>query len=53
LCANDEINTTNANGMVSRIMMSVSQIEIERTSERTKIGLAGAIKVGNIPYKAP
>ena len=43
--ANDEINTTNANGkMVSRLLMSVSQNEIERTSERTKIGLAGAIK---------
>lgn len=44
-CANDEINTTNANGkMVSRILMSVSQQEIERTSERTKVGLAGAIR---------
>ena len=33
---NDDINTTTANGkMVSRIMMSVSQNEIERTSERT------------------
>ena len=27
--------------------------EIERTSERTKIGLAGAIKVGHIPHQAP
>lgn len=53
-CANDEINTTNANGkMVSRLLMSVSQNEIERTSERTKIGLAGAIKQGHIPNKAP
>ena len=53
-CANDEVNTTNANGkMVSRLLMSVSQNEIERTSERTKIGLAGAIKAGNIPHKAP
>ena len=53
-CANDEINTTNANGkMISRILTSVSQQEIERTSERTKIGLAGAIKVGNIPHRAP
>ena len=48
-CANDEINTTNANGkMISRILTSVSQQEIERTSERTKIGLAGAIKVCHI-----
>ena len=53
-CANDEINTTNANGkMISRILTSVSQQEIERTSERTKIGLAGAIKVGHIPHQAP
>ena len=53
-CANDDINTTNANGkMISRILTSVSQQEIERTSERTKIGLAGAIKVGHIPHKAP
>ena len=53
-CANDEINTTNANGkMVSRLLMSVSQNEIERTSERTKIGLAGAIKMCHIPNQAP
>ena len=51
---NDDINTTTANGkMVSRIMMSVSQNEIERTSERTKVGLSGAIKQGNIPHQAP
>jgi len=48
-CANDDINTTNANGkMISRILMSVSQQEIERTSERTKVGLSGAIKRDNI-----
>ena len=53
-CANDEINTTTANGkMISRLLMSVSQNEIERTSERTKIGLAGAIKQGHIPHVAP
>ena len=53
-CANDEINTTTANGkMISRLLMSVSQNEIERTSERTKIGLAGAIKTGHIPHVAP
>ena len=53
-CANDEINTTTANGkMVSSLLMSVSQNEIERTSERTKIGLAGAIKQGHIPHVAP
>ena len=53
-CVNDEINTTSANGkMISRLLMSVSQNEIERTSERTKIGLAGAIKNGHIPHIAP
>ena len=53
-CVNDEINRTSANGkMVSRLLMSVSQNEIERTSERTKIGMAGAIKKGHIPHQAP
>ena len=53
-CVNDEINTTTANGkMISRLLMSVSQNEIERTSERTKIGMAGAIKQGHIPHVAP
>ena len=51
---NDKIDTTTANGkMVSRIMMSVYQNEIERTSERTIIGLEGAIKQGHIPARAP
>ena len=53
-CAKDDINTTNANGkMISRILTSVSQNEIERTSERTKFGMVGAIKEGHIPHKAP
>ena len=53
-CVNDEINTTTANGkMISRLLMSVSQNEIERTSERTKVGMAGAIKNGHIPHVAP
>ena len=53
-CVNDEINTTSANGkMISRLLMSVSQNEIERTSERTKIDMAGAIKQGHIPHVAP
>ncbi len=54
ICANDDINTTTANGkMITRIMMSVSQNEIERTSERTKVGMAGAIKQGHIPAICP
>ena len=53
-CANEDINTTTANGkMVARLLMSVSQNEIERTSERTKVGLVGAIKSGHIPNKTP
>ncbi|MDD2208520.1 MAG: recombinase family protein [Bacilli bacterium] len=53
-CACDEISTTSANSkLVTRLLMSVSQNEIERTSERTKVGLAGAIKVGNIPSQTP
>ena len=53
-CANDEINTTNANGkMISRILTSVSQQEIERTSERTKIGLVGAAKQGHLSGRPP
>ena len=39
--------------MISRILTSVSQQEIERTSERTKVGLVGAIKAGHIPTIAP
>ena len=53
-CANEEINTTNSSGkMVARLLTTVSQNEIERTSERTKFGLAGAIRSGHIPAKAP
>ena len=51
---NDDINTTTANGkMVARLLTTVSQNEIERTSERTKFGLSGAIKEGHIPARAP
>ena len=53
-CANEEINTTNSSGkMVARLLTTVSQNEIERTSERTKVGLSGAIKEGHIPAQAP
>ena len=52
-CANEEINTTNSSGkMVARLLTTVSQNEIERTSERTKFGLSGAIKEGHIPARA-
>ena len=53
-CANDDINTTNANGkFLSRLLMNMSQNEIEKTSERTKFGLVGAYKEGHLPGKAP
>lgn len=53
-CVNEEINTTNSSGkMVARLLTTVSQNEIERTSERTKVGLVGAIKEGHIPARAP
>ena len=39
--------------MISRILTSFSQNEIERTSEKTKLGMVGAIKEGPIPHKAP
>lgn len=51
-CMTDESNTTTSNGrMVMRIMTSVSQNEIEKCSERTKFGMAGAIKNGHIPNR--
>ena len=51
-CLADESNTTTSNGRrVMRIMTSVSQNEIEKRSERTKVGLAGAIKQGHLPSK--
>ena len=53
-CAVEEINTSNANGrFFIRMLTVLSQLEIERTSERTKVGLTGAIKKGNIPGKTP
>ena len=51
-CMADESNTTTSNGrMVMRIMTSVYQNEIEKCSERTKFGMAGAIKNGHIPNR--
>ena len=53
-CLADESNTTTSNGrMVMRIMTSVSQNEIEKCSERTKLGMAGAVKVGHISNRTP
>ena len=44
-CAVEEINTSNANGrFFVRMLTVLSQLEIERCSERTLIGLDGAYK---------
>lgn len=54
ICLYDQYDTSTANGrMIQRIMTSVAQNEIERTSERTKIGMEGAIKSGHIPGVTP
>ena len=54
ICLYDQYDTSTANGrMIQRIMTSVAQNEIERTSERTKIGMDGACKVGHIPGPTP
>lgn len=53
-CALDDINTETANGkFFTRMITVLSQLEIERTSERTKFGLIGAIKNGHIPGQTP
>lgn len=53
-CALDDINTSTTNGrFFVRMLTVLSQLEIERVSERTKFGLAGAIKDGHIPGKTP
>ena len=47
-CVNDEVNNTTANGkMVTRIMMSVSQNEIERTSLKNNEKVDEVIKIIN------
>lgn len=54
ICLYDQYDTSTANGrMLQRIITVVAQNEIERTSERTKIGMTGAIKDGHIPGKTP
>ena len=48
----EEINTVNANGkFFIRMLTILAQLEIERTSERTKFGLVGAAKKGHISGK--
>lgn len=46
----EEINTDTANGkFFIRMLTILAQLEIERTSERTKFGLVGAAKKGHVP----
>lgn len=46
----EEINTETANGkFFIRMLTILAQLEIERTSERTKFGLIGAAKKGHVP----
>lgn len=53
-CLADESNTVTSNGrMVTRIITSVSQNEIEKCSERTKFGMIGAIEAGHLPCPNP
>ncbi len=51
-CVMDDINTSTANGrFFVRMLTVLSQLEIERVSERTKFGMVGAIKDGHIPVR--
>ncbi len=52
--AYEEINTSNANGrFFVRMLTLLAQLEIERTSERTLIGLEGALKAKHVTGRAP
>ncbi len=47
-CMMDNINTLDSNGrFFIRMVTALSQLEIERTGERTKMGLVGAYKKGH------
>lgn len=47
----EDINTATANGkFFVRMLTLLAQLEIERTSERTKIGMIGAAKKGQLPW---
>lgn len=50
----EDINTSTANGkFFIRMLTILAQLEIERTSERTKIGMIGAVKKGHFVGRAP
>ena len=50
----EDINTSTANGkFFIRMLTILAQLEIERTSERTKFGMIGAVKKGHFVGCAP
>ena len=50
----EDINTSTANGkFFIRMLIILAQLEIERTSERTKFGMIGAVKKGHFVGRAP
>ena len=50
----EDINTSTANGkFFIRMLTILAQLEIERTSERTKFGMIGAVKKGHFVGRAP
>ena len=50
----EDINTDTANGkFFIRMLTILAQLEIERTSERTKFGLVGAAKKGHLSGRPP
>lgn len=54
VCDRDDVNTSTANGrFFVRMLTVLSQLEIEIVSERTKLGLNGAIKSSHLPGPAP
>lgn len=50
----EDINTSTANGkFFIRMLTILAQLEIERTSERTKFGMIGAVKKGHFVGRPP
>lgn len=50
----EDINTSTANGkFFIRMLTILAQLEIERTSERTKFGIVGAVKKGHFVGRPP
>lgn len=50
----EDVNTSTANGkFFIRMLTILAQLEIERTSERTKFGMVGAVKKGHFVGRPP